>query len=45
MQLWRYLLIQTGFQNPNAIKAEFSDLYLLSSGCAAPLGLLLGILL
>ena len=35
MLLQRYLLIKTGFPNPNAIKTEFSDLYLLPPGCVA----------
>lgn len=38
MQLQHYLLIKTAFPNPNAIKTEFSDLYLLPPGCAAPSG-------
>lgn len=35
MPLQCYLLIKTGFPNPNAIKTEFSDLYLLPPGCVA----------
>lgn len=33
MPLQCNLLIKTGFPNPNAIKIEFSDLYLLPPGC------------
>lgn len=38
MLLQHYLLIKTGLPNPNAIKTEFSDLYLLPPGWKPPLG-------